>query len=440
MIVPQLKPAQLRWLMAGVALSLGIAAWLVGRFLSPAPPGKVTLTSGAVDGAYHQFAQKYAAALAENGIKVEITPSGGSVENIARLESGAASIGFVQGGLGSLSTQPDADADDLPLRSLGVVAFEPLWVFSAMDLDSGLNSLAGKRVAVGAEGSGARKVALDLLAQYGLDASKLTLVPQGGAAAAAALTDRRVDAFITIAAPQSPTVQTLLAQPTVKLANFAQADGIARRLPYLQTVTLRRGSLSPANNQPSKDVTLLATTANLVVRADLHPALASLLLEAAKPIHRGASLFNGPSDFPSPKGVDFVLSNEAQRYYKDGRPFLQRYLPFWLANFVQRLILIVVPLVAILVPLLKTLPELMDIRDRSRLFRRYGELMFLENDLRARQLSADEITAGHQKLKDIEDDIARAKFPLDFADRVFTLRQHVDFVRAQLNLEVQAAP
>ena len=227
----------------------------------------------------------------------------------------------------------------------------------------------------------------------------------------------------------------MLQDNTVELASLRHVDGLARRFPYFQAVSLKRGSVDPQRNLPLKDIAMIATTANLVVPEDLHPALAYLLLDAARQTHSRPSLVSRAGDFPSQQGTDFPLAEEADRYFKNGRPFLQRYLPFWLANFVQRLILVLVPLIAVLVPVFKFLPSLLEWRQQNKLFRHDGELKFLEGDMASRTLSEDETKAARSQLDRIEREVIAIKFALDFSDRVFTLRQHVDYVREKLEAQ-----
>jgi hypothetical protein len=257
-------------------------------------------------------------------------------------------------------------------------------------------------------------------------------------AAARRLQAGEVDAIILVAAAQASAVALLLEDRNIELTSLKQAEGLARRFPYFQNVSLKQGSVNLQHNIPPHDVNLLATTANLVVDENLHPALAYLLLEAARQTHNRPSLFSRPSDFPSPLGIDFPLSEESDRYFKNGRPFLQRYLPFWLANFVQRLILVMVPLLAVLIPLIKFMPVLLTWREEKKLFRRYGELKFLEHDIASRTLDPAQTTAAYATLDQIEHDIVATRFPLDFSDRVYTLRQHLDYVRAKLQMQSQA--
>jgi len=427
---------------------LVVAIWLVVRYVSPLPPRMLVMSTGATDGAYHRFGLRYQELLKAEGIRLELRPSSGGVENLQRLNDGTVEVAFVQGGTGILALDPDASADSTQLRSLATVAFEPVWIFTrTLDVSKGLEALAGKRIAVGVAGSGNYQVAHQLLAVYGVTVPDgqqgavdgTTFVSAGGLAAADLLAKGEVDAAIIIAAPQAPAVQKLLAEPAVRLASLDHVEGLARRYPYFQPVSLKRGSVNPKLDVPSQDINLLATTANLVVRDELHPALAYLLLEAARQVHRQPSLINRPDDFPSPQRTDFPLSDQADRYFKHGRPFLQSYLPFWAANYVQRLLLLLVPLVAILVPLGRVLPGLIGWRRRSRLYRRYGELKFLEQDLASRKLNAAERNEALSRLDHIEEEIIETKFPLDFSDRVYTLRQHVDYVRAQLNRQMEVA-
>ncbi|MBS0451460.1 MAG: C4-dicarboxylate ABC transporter substrate-binding protein [Proteobacteria bacterium] len=414
---------------------LAAVLWLAVRYISPAPPRTLVMSTGATDGAYHRFGQRYQEILRANGIRLELRPSSGGMENITRLNEGSVSVGFVQGGTGLLATDPEALPESTALRSLATVAFEPVWIFThTLDLSKGLGALAGKRIAVGLPGSGNLYVARQLLAVYGVqDGVKGTVfVTEGGTASAQLLRERKVDALIMIAAPQAQAVHQLLHEGQMRLASLDQVEGLAQRYPYFQPITLKRGAVDPARDLPAADIHLLATTANLVVRDDLHPALDYLLLEAAKQVHSQPSLINRPSEFPNPRDTDYPLSDQADRYFKHGQPFLQNYLPFWVAIYAQRLLLWLLPLAAILVPLMRVLPGLVNWRRQSRLYRRYGELKYLELDLASRQLNELELRRANEQLDHIEDEIVKTKFPIEISDRVYTLRQHVDYVRAQL--------
>ena len=443
-VIAQLSRRQMLafWLvLAAVAVP---ASWSLMRHFSPSPPRSIMFSAGATDGAYYQFAKKYEQVFADNGVTLKVQTSSGSVQNLERLRDGGGEVvaGLVQGGLGPLASSvadPAAQDDDGDVRALGVVGYEPIWVFShKLDLSGGLTALAGKKVGVGLAGSGSHKLALELLKAYGIGPEQAQFVTESSTQGARLLVARELDALIFIAAPQAAAVTSLLQSTGIRLNALDHVEGLARRFPYLQTITLRRGSVDFAQNIPPRDTPLLATSSQLVIRNDLHPALAYLLLEAASQTHRGPSLFNRPGEFPNARATDFPLADEAERYFKSGRPFLQRYLPFWAANFVQRLIVLLVPLLAIVVPVLKAVPAILDWREKNRLFRRYGELKFLERDISQRTLSDAEVADAHKRLDQIESEARSAKFSLDFSDRVYTLRLHVDYVRHQLALYTPA--
>ncbi len=437
MVVVQDRRRTMFWI-ALVAILIA-AIWAVVRFVSPMPPRTLAMSTGIADGAYHHYGLRYRDILNANGIKLELRGSSGGIENLARLNDGTVAAAFVQGGTGQLALNADAPAESTPLRSLATIAYEPVWIFThTLDLSKGLDVLAGRRVAVGVPGSGNHKIATQLLSAYGIatdgpSSATTTLVGEGGLAVVEMLQRREIDAAIIVAASAAPAVQRLLSDSSMRLASLDHVEGLARRFGYFQPVSLKRGSVDPHRDLPDRDIALLATTANLVVRDELHPALAYLLLEAARDVHHGPSLIHRAGEFPNPNGTDFPLAPESVRYFRDGRPFLQNYLPFWMANLVQRLVFLLVPLAAILIPLVRLLPEVIERRQKSGLFRRYGELKFLEMDLQARTLDDDERHNARQQLDRIENELVQAKFPLDLSDRVYTLRQHVDYVRGQLN-------
>ncbi|HEY4375306.1 MAG TPA: TAXI family TRAP transporter solute-binding subunit [Burkholderiales bacterium] len=426
-------------------LALVIAAfWTTYHFIQPAPPDHLTITTGAADGAYYQYAVRYREILARDGVRLDIRTSSGSVENLARLakdpaeDNSGVEAAFVQGGLGPMSRNiPLADpaaADDGPRpHSLGTVAYEALWVFTRGRKEpTRLTDLRNARLAIGPEGSGSRKVALDLLAAHGIPAASATLSPLSGRTAIDALKGGELDAIFLIAAPDAPVVRELAALPDVHPMSFANAAAIAKRFPYLTAVTLTQGVFDLQADLPPHDVQLVATRANLVVRADLHPALAYLLMEAASEVHSGAGLFHRAGEFPAAVGTDFPLATQAESYYKNGRPFLQRYLPYWLANLVQRMLLFLVPIFGVLIPVMKLLPVIVNWRRQQRINRWYGELKFLELDLDARQLTREQLDRYLKRLAEIDQAARHMRMPLDFSDRVYTLRQHIAFVQERL--------
>jgi TRAP transporter TAXI family solute receptor len=415
-------------LVAAVALLIiGFAFWVAFRFVRPAPPDDFVISTGSDSGAYHLYGQRYAELLARERIEVKLRTSSGSVENLSRLadEQTGVSVAFMQGGVGRAAEHPN-------LVTLAGLYYEPLWVFYRGERElTLLLDLAGKRVAIGPEGSGTRALALALA-----DATKITerakgFLPLGGSEAADALVAGEIDAAMFVAGVEAAAVQRLLHTEGVRLMSLSRAEALSRHFPYLATVTLPRGVVDFAKDLPAKNITLVATTAYLVAREDFHPALVSVLLEAASRVHRGGGLFHRPGDFPVAQGGNFPLSDAAERYFKSGPPFLQRYMPFWVANLLQRLLVLLVPLIAVVIPVMRIFPGVYKWRVRMRVFRWYRALRMVEAETekhpapeRARELIS--------QLDEIEDHVSRTRVPLTYSDYAYNLKLHIDMVRARL--------
>ena len=414
-----------------IFLIVGIGFVVAYQFVQPAPPKRIVITTGGESGAYYQFAQRYAAILARDGIALEVRASAGSLENLDRLKADEAQVGFVQGGVMPPKEDPDAE-DDSGLLSLGSMFYEPVWVFYRGERDlTRLTDLRGKRIAIGQEGSGVRQLAQQLLAANEIQAGD-HLVPLSGLKAAEELQQGRIDAAFIIAAENAPVVQVLLRSPGIKLMSFAQAGAYQRRFPFLTKLTFPHGVADLVRDFPPDDIKVLAPTANLIVRDDLHPALQSLLLQAASEVHGKSGFFQDQGEFPAYKDQLLPLSPDAARYYKSGPSFLQRYLPFWLAVLVDRLIVLLVPIFALLIPLLKVAPAIYNWRVRSKVFRCYGELKFLEDDLK-NHFDPAKLGDYRLRLDALEEEAVELHVPLGFTDLVYTLREHVNLVRGILD-------
>jgi TRAP transporter TAXI family solute receptor len=420
-------------LLPAVAI-LAATAWIALQFVQPAPPKKVVMSGGAEGGAYESYAEQYRELLAVDGVQLELRRSAGSVENLRRLkdENSGVIIGFVQGGIAKAG-------DDDELMSLAGLYYEPLWVFyrGGADLDH-VSRLRGRRIAIGPEGSGTRPLALQVLKLARVDAGNTTLLDLDANASAEALLRGEIDAVMMVADTNTPLVARLLHDRRVRLMSFAQAEALTRHLPFLSHVVLPEGGIDFAANLPARDVHLVAPTANLVVRDDIHPALITLLMQAATEIHGGAGLLRRAGEFPSAKGVDFAMSVDAERYLKSGPPFLQRHLPFWLAVLIDRMVVMLIPVLAILIPLVRFTPAVYAWRIKSRIYRWYGKLKVLEVDIQSAKTAA-EVRALVERLESIEQSVSRIPTPLAFSEYLYNLRSHIELVRGRLDKRARSA-
>jgi TRAP transporter TAXI family solute receptor len=412
-----------------------IAAYLL---VDPAPPRQVRLATGQDNSAYQAFGVQYAHALNKDEIRVALQPTLGSRDNLERLRSGQADIAFVQSGSTS-----EEEAGKRGLVSLGSLFTEPVWLFLRDSVKTtSLTGLRGLRINLGPEGTGVPNLFRQVLAVNGVEPTELVISELENTPATMALLDGRIDGLVFSSAPEAPLIQMLLQTPGIRLFNFHQAEAYTRRLPFLTHVTLPRGIVDLGRDIPAQDYHLIAPTATLVARDDLHPALIDLFVKAAGEIHGGAGWFQQQGQFPSPKFTEIPVADEAAKYYRDGPPFLQRYMRFWVANLFERLWVVVVALAALVIPLSKIVPPLYVWRVRSRVYRWYGELRAVEQAWERGQerTPADVDDAQREivradllrRLDEIEEQVNHVSVPLAYADGLYGLRGHINIVRQRL--------
>lgn len=403
-------------------LVIGGAFWIV----RPAPPDTITIAGGHEGSTFRVTAEKYRKILARNGVTLRIVPTEGSLANLQMLSNPAVKVdvGFVQGGLSK-------GINLERLVSLGSVFHEPLALFcrSGKTVER-ISDLTGKRLAIGPEGSGTRVLALILLKANGIEpGGNTTLLDLGGEEAADALTGGQADAAFLMGDSATPAMmRKLLWTPGVQMMNFTQAEAYTRRYPFLNRITIPMGAFDFGKNVPSHDIQLIAPTVELVARENLHPALSDLLIEAAREVHGGSTLMQHAGEFPAPLEHEYRISDDARRYYSSGKSFFYRTLPFWLASLMDRLLVVVVPVIVLLIPGLKLAPALYSWRIRSRIYRWYGILIALERNLLTEQ-EPEARQALLKKLDEVEAGVNRMKVPLSYSDQYYVLRDHIMFVR-----------
>jgi TRAP-type uncharacterized transport system substrate-binding protein len=410
---------------------LVIAYWL----LDPTPPKRVVLATGPEQSAYEEFGKRYQQALARYGIKVELVPSAGSLENLNNLKQpdGKVQLAFVQGGSTSLE-----ESEQAALISLGSLFYEPVWLFYRTEsakkksADGKLKALAdmqGWRVNAGMDGGGVRNLVLRLLQANRIDPAAMTLAALPPTESVMELLAGTSDAVFFVSAPESPLVQMLLQTPGMSMFAFDQAEAYARRFAFISNVNLPRGIVDLAGNLPPQDIPMIAPTATLVAREGTHPALIQLFVQAASDIHGGAGWFRRAGEFPNAKNNEMPVAKEASKFYRDGPPFLQRYLPFWLANLIERMWPALVSIIAVLLPASRIIPPIYEFRVRSRIFRWYGQLRRIEDDLADGNAKPAELLT---QLDTLEGKAERITVPLAYADELYALRSHIDLVRVRL--------
>ena len=430
-------------LLSGSPLVLITVAALVLTYwwLKPTPPARVVLATGPAQSAYEAFGQRYAEALKVQGIEVELRTTEGSSENLSLLRDGAVDLGFVQGGSGGIV------ADDAErLTSLGSLFVEPLWLFyrearaREQHRSGTVNTLAdlrGWRVNVGTAGSGVPRLFDTLLDANRLSPRDLRLSQLDQTPATVAFLNGEIDALVFASAPESLIVQMLLQSPGVKLLDFPQSEAYSRRFAYLTPVVLPQGVVDLARNIPARSTRLVAPTTGLIAQADTHPAVLQLFAQTAVTLHGGAGWFSRSREYPNLQHAELPVADEARRAFTGGVPFLQRHLPFWLANLIERMWLALGLVLALALPLSRVVPPLYTFRIRSRVFRWYAELREIEHLGEEPGRDAGELI---ERLDALDAKVEKVVVPLSYTDELYALRGNIQLVRQRLQRRGAQAP
>ncbi len=414
-------------LVIAAALLAVVALWATGLFLGPLPPRVVVMTTGPEGSPNHAFAIRYKKILSREGIDLKLLTSNGAVDNLDRLRDPRCEVSV---GFGLEGTTDEDESPDL--MSLGTVAYEPLWMFyRGTQPYRRPEGFKGWRLSIEPPGSGTRKLVLELLTLVGVSRDTVELYAFTPEGAADALLQGKIDAAAMLASWESPIVRRLLASEQVEALSFRRADAAVALRPFLHKLVLPEGVGDMAKNRPPATVVLVAPKTSLVVRNTLHPAIQYLLLEAATQVHSGPGVFRQLGQYPAPESIDLPLSPDARHFFKSGPPFLQRYLPFWMAVWVARSLVFLIPIVAFLYPLLRVTPFLYEWQMRRRIYVLYGELKFLEADFDERPVEqpVDDLI---QRLDALQARANARWIPLWYSDRFYMLRQHLQLVWERL--------
>jgi TRAP transporter TAXI family solute receptor len=437
------KLRQYYWLIPALLIA-AVAVFAGLKMLKPGAPTRVVLATGAAGGAYEGYGAKYVEIFKREGVKLDIKPTKGSVENLALLidKTNDIEAAFLQSGI-AIEAQRDE------LVSLGSLFYEPVWVFYRESANKSrltrIAELQGKRIAIGAVGGGTRPVSLALLAANQITAANASLNDAASTDAAKMLQRGELDVVFIVAAPTSPVVRELLSAPNVQLMNMATADAYSRLVPALSKITIPRGVIDLKNDIPPEDVKTVAATATLVAMESLHPAIAYLFVKAAKEVHEGGSQLHAQREFPSvTKFQEFDVPENVERLYKDGTPFLYRHMPFWLANLVQRLWILLIPLGAILVSASDAIPKIMGYKMNFRVTQIYQAAHKLENDIIRASRDKDKIQPAltesfNERLHALMARTDKLQGPSSTLKSWYELRGHLELVQARLaQLQVRA--
>ena len=401
--------------------------WLALAILIPAPPSKIAIAGSFKGGHYQSLALRYKAILARAHVAVDVRATGGAMENLKLLNdrNSGIQIAFVQGGVANGDQAPD-------LLSLGRIDYQVFWLFYHADETlSDLTELRGKRIAVGPLGSGTRIVSQKILEAGGVTSENTTLVNLTPQRAAEALSDGSIDAVFLNFSPNSPILDGLLKNPKFRPMSFSDAEALTRIFPFLVRLVMPRGVIDYQNKVPAADVILIATTNAVLVRKEIHPAIIDLLAQTIMEVHSSPGIFQRIGEFPTQVDPEYPMAEEARDFYRNGPSLLNRYLPFWITNYVKRGIALLVAVIAIIIPMFSYGPNLYRWLVQYRMRTLYRRLRVIEATLQT-AATAPEIAALEGEVESLDRAIHGLGVPMKHSDLYFTLKSHLNLVRIRV--------
>lgn len=412
---------------------------LVIFFTRPLPPGQVTLAVGQPGSTTEQIGKRYQEIFAQEGVTLTLVNTAGSRESVVEANDTKTPInaGFLLGGI--------AHKGDFPhLVSLGSVQYLPLWLFyrgSEYKGADAINYFRGRPIAIGMEGSGTELLLTRILAMRGVQITQdnTNLRRLSHADAKNLLLAGKIDAMAIVDGFDSPTIQALLAHPELHIFDFAYADAYVKRMPYLEVVTIPRGSLNLTKLDPPNDIHMIASTVTLLVEKTMHPAIQQLFLLAAdRTSDETEGFFGRAEQFPAYIDKSMPLSDVAQRYYDKGAPWLTGMMPLWAVSYIDRMWLLVLGLFAIVLPLFRLLPNYRLFRSRQLISDAYDELKLIEDRMYA-ATELEQLRSLENRLNALDAELGDVWVSSDETNRFYTMKSAVSLVQREIKERIKAA-
>jgi len=417
-----------------LAIGVLISVVLITYFTIPKLPDTLKIAAGQPGSYFYETAEIYKKYLAKQGIELEIIQSKGAAENLALLNEAKVDLALAHGGLTTKKESPD-------LVSLGSISYEPLWVFQRKGSKAvtDLSQLKGMKVATGVEGTGVEVIAKILFTAEGINKGNTTILHMDMKEAAERLTKGDIDAAVFMDPPENERIREFFSSNVINEVSLQDSEALRRRFRYLHVIKIPPSGIDLELEQPHSELLTIAPTAYLAANKKLDAALQYLLLSVIDEVHHEPTLISDENEFPSDKDVDLPLSQDADVYYKKGRPFLQQYLPFQMASLLERLIKVLLPLLLLGAPIFAYAPTTYDWYFRKKLSKRYKSLVEIEEQL-ANNHSNKSVTEFELMLFDVEKKLNDEKIPSSFTNQVFVLREHIELVQRKIQKKMRGSP
>ncbi len=402
---------------------------ITSEFIQPAPEKKLTIATGSKNGNYYKVAQEYKKLLEKNKIEVTLLNTAGSVENIKLLKEGKADIGFVQNGI--------LKSDETHIEFLANIYYEPLWIFYKNDnytIDY-LIQLISKKISIGSEGSGTKDLATKLLNDNGITNENSTILTFGTQDSKQMLLEGKIDAMFMVTSHDSPTVKELLENPNINVLSIKRAKAYGQKYGFLEALDLHEGTLDLYKNIPDENINLLSTSANLLSRNNVPEELIRIFLKQVKKVHAKESLFSTENQFPNLLNTNLRINKEAKQYFTKGDTWLESIFPYWIASNIDRLKLLLIPLLTLMFPLFKGVFPLYQWSMRSKVFRWYKILNDIDKQIN--EASNEELERFTHELDELNVEIQEeTKVPLSFMGEYYNLMVHLELIQNRIKSRV----
>ena len=409
-----------------IILLIAGAFYFTAGFIQPSPKKEITIATGSKTGNYYKTALEYKKLLEQEKVKVNLITSAGSIENIKILKEKKADIAFVQNG--TINNE-----DTQGITSLASIYYEPLWVFYKNDgypIDY-IIQLISRKISIGKEGSGTRDLSLSILKDNGISSENSVVLDYDNNKAKEELIKGNIDAMFIVSSHNSNIITELLENPNVNLLSFKRAKAYSRKYTFLETLNLYEGTLDLYKNLPDENKSLLSTTANLVINEGVPEELTRLFLKKVKEVHNKKDLFATAGEFPNTNNMLLEINEEAQRYFQNGDTWLEKIFPFWIASNIDRLKILIIPLLTLLLPLFKGFFPLYNWSMRSKIYRWYDEIRAIDNEIES--LTPEKLKEELEKIEKLRIEISKeTKVPLSFMGEYYNLQLHIDHVKYRL--------
>ncbi|MFA7084438.1 MAG: TAXI family TRAP transporter solute-binding subunit [Arcobacteraceae bacterium] len=405
-----------------LAVVIFLIFFIPSRFIQPPVEKKLIIAAGSPQGEYYKVALQYKELLEKEKVEVEVLETTGSLENAQLIREKKADIGFVQSGILSQS-------DSEEIESLASIYYEPIWIFYK---NEGFNieyviQLISKKISLGEENTGTSFLANRILSDNGLNESNTQMIHYNTQTSKEKLLKGEIDAMVMVVSSNSSIVQELLENPTINILNIKRAKAYSMKYPYLSNLTLHEGTMDLYKNIPSEEIRLLATTANLITHKEMPTELIRLFLKKAKELHSSKSLFTQTSEFPHIKNLDTQINEEAEKYFKHGDSWLETLFPYWVASNIDRLKIMIIPLLTLMFPLFKGVMPLYTWTMRSKIYKWYSELNAIDKNIPS--FSKTQLKEKLEYLEALQKQISNhTKVPLSFMGEYYNLLLHLEMI------------